>query len=91
MNMVAINQKGPLGNTRMNVSKARLVIAFDRTMFGKLLNSYKDPDNLGRRRRETGDFIKAFRLDLKRLYNKYPELRPVKAKQLDLFRKGRIS
>jgi hypothetical protein len=71
----------------MNISKARMIVAFDKAMFGKLLNSYKDPNNQGKRRRETGEFIKAFLLDLKYFYRKYPELRPVKVKQLNLFRK----
>jgi hypothetical protein len=67
----------------VNITKARQLIACNKQNFGRLLNSYK---NLNEQRKETAEFIKANQRDTERLYKMFPELRPLKAKQLNIFK-----
>jgi hypothetical protein len=66
----------------MNIIKARQLIACNKRNFGRLLNSYKE---INERRKETAESIRASQRDLNRLYKMFPELRPVKVKQTNLF------
>ena len=66
----------------MNITRARQLIAHNKRSFGRLLNSYKQ---LNERRTETAESIKASQRDTERLYKAFPELRPMKTEQLNLF------
>jgi hypothetical protein len=63
----------------MNLTKARWLASYNRSNIGRLLRLARDGRPIGE------DLSKTF-ADLKRLYKQFPEIKPIRVKQLSLFK-----
>ncbi|MBE3145401.1 MAG: hypothetical protein IMZ61_15990 [Planctomycetes bacterium] len=62
----------------MDLTKARRLVSHNRRNIGRLLRLAQEGQRVGE------DLSKTF-ADLKRLYTQYPEIKPIRVKQLSLF------
>ena len=62
----------------MNLTKARKLASYNRRNIGRLLR-------LAREGQRVGEDLSKTLVDLRRLYTQYPDIKPIRVKQLSLF------